>query len=245
MDLARLIRLPDGMRLLRLTMSPKSLCVEAASGASRSRCPSCRVFSKRIHSYYIRTLADLPCSGRRVVLELQVRKFRCANDHCPQRVFTERFPEFVCPNRRKTERVGEQIRALGLALGGRGAQRLACLLGISVSGRTVLRSVMREESASTSADVQVLGVDDFAFRRSSALARCSWICQQRRVIDLLPDRSLDTLVDWLHSHFDVRIMSRDCGGEYAAAARFAAPRLSKWRTGFICSSTRGKRWSAI
>jgi transposase len=47
--------------------------------------------------------------------------------------------------------------------------------------------------------------------------------ERRRVIDLLPDRSLGTLVDWLRSHPDVRIMSRDRGGEYAAAARFAAP----------------------
>ena len=47
--------------------------------------------------------------------------------------------------------------------------------------------------------------------------------EQRRVIDLLPDRSFDTLVDWLHRHPDVRIISRDRGGDYAAAARFGAP----------------------
>jgi hypothetical protein len=64
-------------------------------------------------------------------------------------------------------RIAEQIRALGLALGGRGAPRLAQLLGISASGRTVLRSVMQETAATTSGDVRVLGVDDFAFRRSS------------------------------------------------------------------------------
>ena len=85
---------------------------------------------------------------------------------------------------------------------------------------------MREELASTSPGVQVLGVDDFAFRRSSRYGTLLMDLQQRRVIDLLPDRSLDTLdtvVDWLQRHPDVRIMSRDRGGEYAAAARFAAP----------------------
>jgi transposase len=157
------------------------------------------------------------------VLQVRVRKFRCANSLCVQRIFAERFPDFVRPKGRKTARATEQIRALGLALGGRGAQRLAHLLGISVSGQTVLRLVMRDEAASASRDVYVLGIDDFAFRRSRRYGTLLMDLEQRRVIDLLPDRTLDTLVDWLHSHPGVRIVSRDRGGDYAAAARFGAP----------------------
>jgi transposase len=166
MDLAALFRLPDGMRLLGLTVLPKLLWVEAASRRKRSRCSSCQTPSEHVHSSSTRTLTDVPCIGRRVVLQVRVRKFRCTNDLCARRVFAERFPDFVQPKARKTTRATEQICALGLALGGRGAKRLARLLGISVSGRTVLRSLMREAPASTSPDVHVLGVDDFAFRRS-------------------------------------------------------------------------------
>jgi len=222
MDLALLFRLPDSMRLLTLTVLPKILCVEAASCRSSSRCPSCQAASERVHSYYTRTLADVPCIGRRVVLDLHVRKFRCTNARCPQRVFTERFPGFVRPQGRKTLRVGEHIRALGLALGGRGAQRLARLLGISASGRTVLRLVMRDEAAPASPGVRVLGVDDFAFRRSSRSGTLLMDLEQRCVIDLLPDRSQETLVAWLQRHPDVRIVSRDRGGDYAAAAHVGA-----------------------
>jgi transposase len=226
MDLAQLFRLPDGIRLLRLSVLPKIVCVEAAScrcsSRCSSRCPSCQTASERIHSYYTRTLADVPCIGRRVALDLHVRKFRCMNGRCPQRVFTERFPGFVCPKGRKTVRVGEHIRALGLALGGRGAQRLARLLGISASGRTVLRSVMRDEAAPATLGVRVLGVDDFAFRRSSRSGTLLMDLEQRCVIDLLPDRSQETLVAWLQRHPDVRILSRDRGGDYAAAAHVGA-----------------------
>jgi hypothetical protein len=100
------------------------------------------------------------------VLHLRVRKFRCRNERCAQRVFAERFPGFVRPKARKTQRIGAQVRALGLALGGRGVQRLASLLALAVSVRTVLRCVLREESPSATPVVRVLGVDDFAFRRA-------------------------------------------------------------------------------
>jgi transposase len=44
-----------------------------------------------------------------------------------------------------------------------------------------------------------------------------------RPIDLLPDRSEETLQAWLGAHPEVEIVSRDRGGEYAAAARKGAP----------------------
>ena len=45
----------------------------------------------------------------------------------------------------------------------------------------------------------------------------------RRPIDLLPDRSEETLQAWLRAHPEVEIVSRDRGGEYAAAERRGAP----------------------
>lgn len=58
---------------------------------------------------------------------------------------------------------------------------------------------MREAPSPTSRDVHVLGIDDFAFRRSRRSGTLLMDLDRRRVIDLLPDRTLDTVVDWLHS----------------------------------------------
>jgi|SRR5215472_731079 len=41
-------------------------------------CPLCQQLSERVHEHYGRTVADLPCAGRRVILALTVRKFVCS-----------------------------------------------------------------------------------------------------------------------------------------------------------------------
>ncbi len=121
MNLTTLFRLPPGMRLLTVILEPAALIVEAAARRGRSPCPSCQTLSDRVHSHYTRTVADLPCCGRHVILRLHVRKWRCTNAGCPQRIFTERFPDYLQPWARKTLRVAHLIAALGLAEGGRAA----------------------------------------------------------------------------------------------------------------------------
>ena len=54
-------------------------------------CPVCGFPTRRIHSRYIRTVADLPWGPWRVVLHVRVRKLFCATGRCPRRLFTERL----------------------------------------------------------------------------------------------------------------------------------------------------------
>src|SRR5579862_6881190 len=83
-----------------------------------ARCPLCHHPSTRIHSYHMRTLADLPLAGEAVVLHLRSRRFVCPVRRCRRRIFTERLPELVRPAARRTIRLTSQVVATGFALGG-------------------------------------------------------------------------------------------------------------------------------
>lgn len=233
MDLTALFRLPAGLRVRSISLLSGALSIEASACRRASACPDCHTPSEHVHSYYTRTVADLPCVGRIVTLRLYVRKFRCSNDRCPRRVLSERFPEYVRPRARKTLRMGDQLRALGLVLGGRGVEVLAPVLQLPVTDQTVLRYVMQDVSDdqvgvdTAVGAVSVLGVDDFAFRRARRYGTVLLDLEQRRVIDLLPDRSQDTLAGWLLHHPEVRFISRDRGGDYAAAASASAPQAQQ------------------
>ena len=49
----------------------------------------------------------------------------------------------------------------------------------------------------------------------------------RKPIQLLPDRSAETAEAWLRSHPEVELVSRDRGGDYAAAAKKGAPQAQQ------------------
>lgn len=71
------------------------------------------------------------------------RRFRCGAQECPHHIFTEPMPDVAAASARRTARLAENQRHVGLALGGAGGARLAQRLGVPVSGTTLLRPVRR------------------------------------------------------------------------------------------------------
>ena len=61
--------------------SDKVVVVVRSTG-SCAACPSCGRSSERVHSRYVRRLADLPWQGLRVEVRWQSRRFFCTSPCC-------------------------------------------------------------------------------------------------------------------------------------------------------------------
>ncbi len=226
MEKTPLLPLPEGMLIEQIQITATGLMISVISTYPTSCCPLCSEPSSSIKSHYHRTLRDVPCGGRRVLLSLTVRKFYCRNPYCPRKVFAERFLTFVEPWARMTIRHCQQITSIGLATCGKGGVRLAARLGIQSSRQTILRRILDLPDIPTGS-ILYLGIDDFSFRRSCRFGTILVNLESRRVVDLLPDREAETSAAWMRQQLDLMAVSRDRGGAYASAATQGAPQATQ------------------
>src|SRR3954469_60225 len=215
---------PAGLVIDAVTAEADRLLIVARPVSLEAPCPECGRRSRQVHSRYDRRLMDLPSHGRAVHLRVRVRRFRCGNTGCPRMIFGEPLAETVAPRAaRRTSRLEGIVHHLGIALGGRPAASLARRLRLPVSRDTLLRVVRRRASPTGAGPVTVIGIDDFAWKRGQRYGTLVCDLEQRRIVDLLPDREPATIEAWLEAHPEITVVSRDRGGGYGQAAAKAAP----------------------
>jgi hypothetical protein len=155
--MSSLFSLPEGLQVERIELQGNLLAIAIVSVLPSSCCPLCSQASSQVHSWYQRTLRDVPCAGRQVVFHLSVRKFFCRNPDCARKIFTERLPTFVEPWAQVTKRLFEAVQDVGFATSGELGTRLADRIGIHSSPTTMLGRMMALSSPS-SCQVSLLDV---------------------------------------------------------------------------------------
>lgn len=222
MLLEQLLPLPPDIAITAVETEQESVTVTIETHARSAPCPECAVPATRIHSWYTRTLADLPCAGQRVLLRLHTRKWHCDTSLCPRRIFTERLALLTRPYARMTVRLNAIIASIGVTITGRGGSRFAGQLGIVTSPTTINRRIMALPD-SPAPPLAAIGLDDWSFRRGRRFGAVIVDLDRHRVVDLLPDRTAPTAVAWLQRHPEIQVVSRDRSQEFATAIAEGAP----------------------
>jgi transposase len=196
--------------------------VRARTRSGTVACPGCGTETGRVHGYHVRTAADVPVGGRRVLVKVRARRMRCPALGCKVQTFREQVPGVLERYQRRISRLTAQVSAVARELAGRPSARLLPALGIAVSRHTAMRVLLRISLPEMTVP-RVLGIDDFALRRGSVYATILIDAGTGRRVDVLPGRTADVAEKWLKDHPGVEVVCRDGSGAYGEAVSRALP----------------------
>jgi transposase len=101
-------------------------------------------------------------------------------------------------------------------------------LGMSISDDTILRHLKRNASrVDDQPSARIVGIDDWSWRKSWRYGTIIVDLERREVMDILEDRNVASVAQWLKQRPSIEVVSRDRCGLYAQAAREGAPQASQ------------------
>ena len=94
--------------------------------------------------------------------------------------------------------------------------------GLPGSRNTLLRRVRRFSLPEAPAP-EVIGIDDWAKRKGHTYGTIIVDLDRHRPVDVLPDRTAETVAAWMQAHPEVKVVARDRAKAYASGVQQGAP----------------------
>ncbi len=212
------------MRVTSFKEYTDKIIIKVKSKTKSQFCPICAEESNYHQVTYKRTIDDLPLFGKTVKLIVTAYKYKCFNEECEQKVFCEDLHGFAGKHRRRSERCEELIAAIGLNTNCESGSLICRLMGIEVSGDTVIRILLRKaEQLPQVKCSDVIGVDDSAYKKGHTYGIVICDGETHNPITILDGRDGAELKKWLEENKHIKTVTRDRAGAYASAISKVIP----------------------
>ena len=214
---------PESLQIIKIDEEFEQIKITMKSRKHGHYCPKCGDEARTYHATYMRTVQDLPILQKNVTLHIKAYDYYCENEECDAVSFAENYDGFIGRSDRMTERLENFIQTLALETNCEGAATICAELGIRTSGDTIIRILRKLSDIPAAKCGEVIGVDDFAYRKG--ITYCTVICdgETRKPIDILDGRDGKSLKEWLKNNKHIKKVTRDRAGTYAKAISEALP----------------------
>lgn len=214
---------PEYIEITNVIESPSEILIQMETKTVSATCPACGMESnKRNCGYSRKRMQDLPILGNKVFLQVYAQMFSCINPACEVSTFTEELLGLAGSYRQWTMRCEALIMAIAANTSCEAASRICKEMNVDISGDTIIRLLLRHVRE-TPFYGEAIGIDDFALKKGRIYGTMICDLESHRPITLLPDRDGAALKEWLAKNKQVKLVTRDRAGNYAAAIREALP----------------------
>lgn len=206
----------DMLQITETIQKENAIHIYLKSITRNCNCPKCGQLTEQYHGTYVRTVQDLPILGKTVRLHLRVHEYNCLNNNCDAATFAESFNRFLDPYSRMTERCADFICSLALETSCEGCSRICKVLGMRISGDTVIRLLLKRYQFMEDTPVgDRIGIDDFAYKKRHTYGTVIVDGETHIPITLLDRRDGESLRKWLQNNKHIKVVTRDRASAYA------------------------------
>ena len=212
---------PKELEVRRIEETDKEIYIHLKSKSTSCECPRCHRMTTKKRATYERRVQDLPILGKIVWLLVNIYEYQCTECNRP---VAESFGDFIKPVSRMTERCSEFVIRLALGTSCEGASRILAAMGITYSGDSICRLLLKRLESMPATEIgNVIGVDDFAYKKRQNYGTIIVDGKTHRPVALLDGRDGKALKEWLKENKHIHVVTRDRASEYAKAIREELP----------------------